>query len=94
VVHRWSHHAEIGPAPEIVVDIVRWAADATCAVKVGALWLWYIAFWTDLIGLVPGARPEARLLPVENRRQALPLVNSSRSTRPRSASAEKGRQRG
>jgi hypothetical protein len=69
VVHRWSHHAEIGPAPEIVVDIVRWAADATCAVRVGALWLWYIALWVDLIGLVPGARPEARLLRIDNRRQ-------------------------
>ena len=28
------------------------------------LWLLYIAWWTDLVGLVPGARPDARLLPV------------------------------
>jgi hypothetical protein len=66
------------------------------------LWLWYIALWTDLIGLVPGARPEARLLRVDNRRQparrasrrqALRL-GSSRATRPRLASTMKGRQRG
>ena len=29
------------------------------------LWLWYLAVWTDLVGLVPGARPEARLIAVE-----------------------------
>ena len=28
------------------------------------LWLFYVAWWTDIIGLIPGARPEARLLPV------------------------------
>jgi hypothetical protein len=82
VDHLGSRHAEIGPAPEIVVDIVRWAADATFAVKVGALGLLYIAFWIDLIGLVPEARLEARLLPVEKHRQALPLASSSRWTRP------------
>ena len=66
VVHLWSRHAEIDPASEIIVEIVRWAADATFAGKVGMFWLWSIALWADLIGLQPGARPEARLLPVEN----------------------------
>ena len=28
------------------------------------LWLFYVAWWIDIIGLIPGARPEARLLPV------------------------------
>ena len=42
------------------------------------LWLLYIAWWTDLVGLVPGARPEARLLPRNshealNAAQSLPL---------------------
>ena len=31
------------------------------------LWLVYVAWWVDLIGLVPGAVPEARLLPVRTR---------------------------
>jgi hypothetical protein len=31
------------------------------------LWLVYVAWWVDLIGLVPGASPEARLLPVKSR---------------------------
>ena len=66
MVYLWSRHTEIEPASEIVVDLVRWAADATFAGEVGLLWLWYIALWADLIGLQPGARPEARVLPVEN----------------------------
>jgi hypothetical protein len=31
------------------------------------LWLFYVAWWTDLIGLVPGASAEARLLPITAR---------------------------
>ncbi len=31
------------------------------------LWFVYVAWWVDLIGLVPGAAPEARLLPVRTR---------------------------
>jgi hypothetical protein len=31
------------------------------------LWLLCVAWWTDQVGLVPGARPEARLLPVKGR---------------------------
>jgi hypothetical protein len=31
------------------------------------LWLFYWAWLTDVIGLVPGASPEARLLPVKCR---------------------------
>ena len=57
------------------------------------VWLWYIALWTDLIGLVPGARPAARLLRVEPRGQALPLASQPRRTRPRSASTVKGQRR-
>ncbi len=31
------------------------------------LWLLYVTWWSDLVGLVPGARPEARLLSVKCR---------------------------
>ena len=91
VVHLWSRHAEIGPAPEIIVEVVRWAADATFVAKVGMFWLWSAALWADQIGLVPGARPEARLLPVGNCPQpARPARHRrSRSTRPRLTSAVK-----
>jgi hypothetical protein len=37
------------------------------------LWLWYIAFWADVIGLVPRARPEARLMPPANERGRSPM---------------------
>jgi hypothetical protein len=48
------------------------------------LWLWYIALWIDLIGLVPGARAEARLLRVDSRRQpARPASRRSPSVRRR-----------
>ena len=29
------------------------------------VWFLYLAWWTDLIGLLPGARPEAHLLPIK-----------------------------
>ena len=91
VICLWSRHTEIEPASEIVVDIVRWAADSTFAGEVGLLWLWSVALWADLIGLVPGARPDARLLPVGNCPQpARPARHRrSRSTRPRLTSAVK-----
>jgi hypothetical protein len=47
------------------------------------LWLWYIALWIDLIGLVPGARPEARLLRVDRRQPARPASRRSPSVRRR-----------
>lgn len=31
------------------------------------VWFLYVAWWVDLIGLVPGASPEARLLPARSR---------------------------
>ena len=40
------------------------------------LWLLYVAWWTDLIGLVPGARPEARLLPAKSH-EALPTQHKA-----------------
>jgi hypothetical protein len=33
------------------------------------LWLLYVAWLTDLVGLGPKARVEARLLPIERHRQ-------------------------
>ena len=35
------------------------------------IWLWYLAWWTDLVGLSPTARPEARLLKMEDQRRAI-----------------------
>ena len=31
------------------------------------LWLLWVAWLTDIVGLVPGARPEARLVAVKSR---------------------------
>ena len=54
------------------------------------LWLWYIALWTDLIGLVPGAHPEARLLRVEHRGRALPIAGPPDGAAPDGTVAAEG----
>lgn len=74
---------EVERGLEPTVDLVRRTADldpVIARVRASApasgeslawtrlmLWLVYMAWWVDLVGLVPGAAPEARLLPVRGR---------------------------
>lgn len=63
-------HAEIRPSvvgklpPE-----ARSAARVTSAMEAAMLWLLYVAWLTDMVGLVPKARPEARLLIIAEQRR-------------------------